>query len=182
MEDKRGFALWITGLPASGKSSLAQTVKKLLKERNIDVEILESDDLRTKLLPLSTYTEKEREFFYNALVCLGKMLVDHGMNVIFDATANKRKFRDKARKEIQNFMEVYVKCPLEECMRRDPKGIYRAAKSEEATTVPGAQVPYEEPLAPEMIIESDRETPKRGAEKILQKMQEKFDWLYWVCT
>ncbi|MEW6189512.1 MAG: adenylyl-sulfate kinase [Actinomycetota bacterium] len=174
-DGKRGFALWITGLPASGKSSIAQAVRRLLKEREIDVEILESDDLRSKLLTLSTYTEEEREFFYNVLVCLGKMLVDHGINVVFDATANKRKFRDKARKEIQNFMEVYVKCPLEECMRRDPKGIYRAVKREEATTVPGAQVPYEEPLAPEVIIESDRETPEQGAKKILQKMREKFD-------
>ncbi len=162
------FALWITGLPSSGKSTLTRGLVKKLKKEGISVEVLESDDLRKRLFPNFSYSDEERETFYNAMVEIGKILVKNGINVIFDATANKRKWREKARREISNFAEVYVKCSLEECARRDPKGIYAQGKKGESTFVPGLQVPYEEPLKPELIIDAEKENPQQGIKKVFQ--------------
>lgn len=117
------------------------------------VQVLESDVLRRVLTPRPTYTDEERETFYHAVVYIGSLLTSNGVNVVFDATANRRRWRDEARREIPRFMEVHVDTPLEVCMDRDPKGIYRKAGRGQARTVPGAQEAYEPPTRPELRIE-----------------------------
>ena len=169
-----GFAIWITGLPASGKTAIAEAIIRRLDEwYGMKVTHLESDNLRKVLTPEPTYSLKERDWFYEVMTFIGQMLTTNGINVILDATANRRRHRDKARSSITRFMEVYVKCPLQSWMARDPKGIYQMAQIGKATTVPGIQDVYEEPAAPELVIESDRVSPEEGAEHVLARLKEK---------
>jgi len=165
-----GWAVWLTGLPSSGKSTIAKALARRLEELSVRVQILETDELRKVLTPNPRYTEEERDFFYNAMVYIGTLLVKNGVNVIFDATANRRRYRDRARKQIRRFAEVYVKCPLKVCMERDVKGIYKAALEGRAKTVPGLQAPYEEPLNPEVVVETDRMTVEECVERILREL------------
>lgn len=171
---KQGFAIWITGRPASGKSSIAQELVKKLESKGYQIQVLESDELRRVLTPKPTYSEEERDWFYETMIYLGKMFADNGVNVIFDATGNKKKYRDKARSEIERLAEVYVKCPEEVLIKRDPKGIYKKALQGKAPTVPGLGSSYEEPPNPEVVTESDKETPEQAASKILDFIKEQW--------
>ncbi len=153
------FAVWITGLPGSGKSTVSAALAAQLSARGVDVATLESDALRRVFTPHPAYTEEERNVFYGALVHVGKLLVDHGVPVIFDATANRRAYRDRARQLIPNFLEVFVNCPLKVCMERDVKGIYRSAQEGRSRTVPGLQAVYEPPENPDLVISGTEESP-----------------------
>jgi adenylylsulfate kinase len=146
------FAVWITGLPASGKSTLTRALKALLGERGINVAVLESDELRKVFTPDPRYDDKERDGFYRQLTFVGSLLVRHGVPVVFDATANRRIWRDEARRAIPRFLEVFVDSPLEVCVGRDPKGIYHLARQGEAHSVPGIQAAYEPPEQPDVIV------------------------------
>lgn len=162
----KAFAIWITGLPASGKSTLAAALKAEFESSGIDVAVLESDALRPILTPNPQYTEPEREVFYRQIAFIGELLTHHGVPVIFDATANRRAYREAARRAIPRFYEVYVECPLETCIARDPKGIYRKARQGTATAVPGMQAAYEPPASPEFTVHSNREDPTQAARRI----------------
>lgn len=161
------FALWITGLPASGKSTLAAALKSQLAEQGIDVAVLESDSLRKILTPHPRYDEEERDTFYGQLAYIGALLVEHGVPVIFDATANLRIYRSRAREQIRHFLEIYVDSPVSVCMARDPKGIYRQAEAGTTATVPGVQALYEPPEAPDLIVHGDRESPETAARRVI---------------
>ena len=161
-EPAPGFAVWLTGLPASGKSTLARALKAVLAARGIDCAVLESDVLRAVLTPQPCFDEQERDTFYNQMAFIGALLTQHGVAVIFDATANRREHRDGARRRIAKFLEVWVNSPLEICMARDPKGIYG-----KGVTVPGLQVAYEPPMSPDVVIQGDREDSGEAAQRIV---------------
>jgi adenylylsulfate kinase len=155
----KGLVLWITGLPGSGKSTIADGIK----ERFPDFVILRMDELRKIVTPKPTYSEEEREIVYRAIVYTAKILSELKHNVIIDATGNMRRWRDLARDVIHNFAEIYLKCPIDVCMEREvsrkkthgaPKDIYK--KGRDGWPVPGINVPYEEPLSPELTIETDK--------------------------
>jgi adenylylsulfate kinase len=165
------FAVWLTGLPASGKSAITGALKTKLADAGLAVEVLESDAVRTQITPVSTYTREERDVFYRALAFFGSRLVAHGVPVIFDATANRRAYRDLARALIQNFVEVAVVCPLDVCQQRDHKGTYRRGLTGQSATVPGLQDPYEPPLAPEVTVETTRLNPDAAADLVLEVLQ-----------
>lgn len=173
-EREKGFAIWITGLPASGKSTVAGFLKRLFEQKNIRVQILETDEVRKILTPNPVYTEEEREVFYKSLAYIGKLLTDNGVGVILDATANLRKYRDFGKEQIGSIMIAYLKCPLEFCMRRDPKGIYQRALRGEYKTVPGLQIPFEEPLDADVVIEADKVDAEQAAMLIFEKAREVF--------
>src|SRR5579872_4391797 len=120
-ERRHAFAVWITGLPASGKSTVAANLAAQLQVRGVHVAVLESDELRKIFTPHPRYDAEERDTFYRQMVYLGVLLTQHGVPVLFDATANRRAYRDWARQQIPKFLEVYVDCPLAACMARDPK-------------------------------------------------------------
>ena len=164
--------MWITGLPASGKSTIVSTLVLQLRALGVQPAVLESDALRPIFSPHGTYTDEDRDVFYGQLVYVGTLLTRHGVPVIFDATANRRRYREHARNEIQQFLEVYVQCPLETCMARDPKGIYRRGREGNATTVPGLQAPYEPPQAPDVVVCSDKETPESAASRIINTLRD----------
>lgn len=153
-----GIALWITGLPGSGKSTVSEAVKEL----HPDFIVLRMDELRKTVTPEPTYSDSERELVYRSLVYLAKKLTEAGHNVIIDATGNRRIWRDLARSLIPGYLEVYLKCPIEECIcrekkRRDtheaPGDIYK--KGEGGWPVPGVNVPYEEPINPEIVVNTE---------------------------
>ena len=171
MEHKEAFAVWITGLPASGKSTVTAALIAQLAARGVDAAVLESDELRKIFSIHPRYDEEERDQFYAQMAWIGELLVRHGVPVIFDATANRRVYRDRVRQKIARFIEVFVDVPLETCMARDPKGIYRSARAGGSATVPGLQAAYEPPEAPEVVIHG--EGPENAARLILRKLAEK---------
>jgi adenylylsulfate kinase len=162
----------VTGLPASGKSTLVSAVVPQLSALGIEPAVLESDVLRPIFTPKATYRDEDRELFYRQMVYLGALLTRHGVPVIFDATANRRCYRDRARKEIPQFLEIYVQCPLEVCIARDPKGIYRKAREGAVNTVPGLQTVYEPPEAAEIIVRSGEESHESAVRRIVAKLRE----------
>jgi adenylylsulfate kinase len=170
----QAFAIWLTGLPASGKSTIVAALKPQLEGLGCAVEVLESDAVRRILTPVPTYSHEERDLFYRALALMGARLVMHGVTVIFDATANRRAYRDFARSLIPRFIEAAVECPLELAMQRDYKGTYQRGQRGETSTVPGLQDPYEAPLNPEVKIDTTRFSAKEAAKTIVELVRTKF--------
>ena len=170
------FAVWLTGLSGSGKSTLARELVGRLHGRGIEAALLESDVLRTQVTPFARYDEAERDMFYEVLAELGGAIVERGRPVVFDATANRRAYRERGRSRIARFAEVYVSTPLEVCVARDTKGLYRAAREGKATNMPGVQAAYEAPLAPELVISGSRGTPAEGVDQIVGWLERR-GWL-----
>lgn|SRR5262245_36159949 len=166
--DNGAFAVWITGLPASGKTTVAVELAQRLRSLGVKVTILESDVVRKIFSPSASYDDRDREYFYGSLAFIGRVLTEHGISVIFDATGNRRLYRDRARQQIPRFIEVFVDCPLQICIQRDPKGIYRKADAGEATHVPGLQAVYEPPQDPEVVIYGDREDPSAAVGRVIE--------------
>lgn len=166
-----GFIIWITGLPASGKTTLAKNLKEQLGQRQIQAVILDSDDLRTVLTPNPAYTEGERDWFYNVIAYLAAFLANEGINVLIASTAHRRHYRNQVREQTEQFAEVYVQCQLETCQERDPKGIYALAKVGKADSVPGIGVKYERPLKPEATVDTTSTSPQEAAQLVLVQLQ-----------
>jgi len=165
------FAVWLTGLPSAGKSTIARALEDELAARGVDAAILESDVMRPLLMPHAGYDDADRDAFYRALAYVGSLLVAHGVPVIFDATANRRSYRARARSQIDRFLEVYVETPLELCVARDPKGLYRNSRSGRADSLPGVQVGYEAPEHPDLRIDGSRTAPEGAAAEIVLALQ-----------
>lgn len=161
------FAIWLTGLPASGKSSIVARVLPRLGLLGLTVEVLESDAVRRVLTPEASYSKEERDLFYRALGFMGARLLAHGVNVIIDATASRRAYREFARTLMPDLLEVSVECPLQICMERDKKGTYRRGLHGESSTVPGLQEPYEAPLSPDLVIDTTALLPEAAADQII---------------
>jgi adenylylsulfate kinase len=146
------WAVWFTGRPAAGKTTLARALKELAAARGTALIHLESDSLRRILTPQATYTPEERDRFYEMVAGLAALLTEQGFPVIVDATAPRRAHRERARRLVPRLLEVFVDTPPDVCERRDPKGLYRASRRGEAPHVPGAGEPYEEPVRPDLVI------------------------------
>jgi len=133
----------------------------------VECVILDSDEVRQVLTPNPTYTSEERDRFYRGLVDLAHLLTDYGVNVIIAATGSWRAYREAARKQLHPFVEVYVRCPVEVCRQRDPKGLYARADAGEITHLPGVGVPYEEPENPAVIVDTDVLSPEEAADRVI---------------
>jgi adenylylsulfate kinase len=180
---EKGWCVWITGLPGSGKSTVANLLLSKLKSLNIHTQIVSIDMIRQYATPQPTYSEEERATVYGALVFASKMLTENGVNVIIDATGNRRHFRELARRAIPRFIEAYLECPLGICMGREakrknthlaPTNIYKKAEEGKAPAVPGIGAPYEEPLNPEVRVGSSNLSPEVCAERIFKAVQKYF--------
>ncbi len=151
--------IWITGLPGSGKSTISEAIKK----RHPDFIILRMDALRKVVTPEPTYSEEERDIVYRTIVYIASLLNKFRHSVIIDATGNLRKWRNLAREIMPSYAEVYLKCDIKVCEEREkkrlkkygaPEGIYR--KGEKGSPVPGVNVPYEQPVNPELILDTEK--------------------------
>lgn len=164
------FAVWLTGLSGSGKSAVARALLEALHARGVDAAVLESDVMRTQLTPFPRYDDAGRDEFYALLGAMGALIVSRGKPVVFDATANRRAYRDAARQRIARFAEVLVDTPLEVCRARDTKGLYRKGAT---ATLPGLQVPYEPPRVPELVVRGDQGTPQEAAAAVIELLKER---------
>src|SRR5262245_31299255 len=148
MSSMSGVVAWFTGLPSSGKSTLAAEVAGELRVRGIVAVVLDSDDVRASLVPPLGYDEQARAALYTTLANLATRIARQGHIVLVPATAHRRTFRDYAREHAPQFVEIFVDTPLEECRRRDAKGLYASGRAE----IPGVGVTYEPPLAPDFRV------------------------------
>lgn len=170
-------------MPGSGKSTIAQSLHSRLERNGSPSQILSTDMLRQAMTPQPTYSEEERKNVYATIIFIANLLNQNGINVIIDATGNLREYRQRGRQELKNFILAYAKCPLETSMKREsrrrnsfgaPKEIYRKGLEGRSSTVPGINVPYEEPLDADVVVETDKMTLIECAEKIAEAITTRF--------
>ena len=165
--------IWLTGMPGSGKTTIAKALYPKLKESGFKAEILDGDVVRKELSPELGFTKQDREIHARRVVYLCKLLSRNGIISIVSLISPYRDFRRYARSETNmnnNFYEVYVKCSLETCITRDPKGLYKKALSGEIKDLTGLQDPYEEPENPEIIVDTERQTVEECVNVILDRV------------
>lgn len=167
-----GFVVWLTGLPASGKTAVARGLEAEIRKRGMKVEVLDGDEVRRELSPELRFSKEEREIHAKRVVYMGKLLSRNGIAVIVALISPYRVFREYAREQLGRFVEVWVRCSLQACIKRDPKGLYKKALSGEITNFTGIQDPYETPLDPEVVVDTESETIEDGVKKILEKLEE----------
>lgn len=167
-----GFTLWFTGLPCSGKSTLADAVTNKLKGIRQRVERLDADVIRQLLWPELGYSKDDRDKNITRATWLAKILTANGIAVVTSFISPYQSIRQKAREEIGEFIEVYARCSLEACISRDTRGMYRKALAGEIKDFTGISAPYEEPTNPDIIVDTDKETIEIGVHRILVKLNE----------
>lgn len=152
-----GAVVWITGLPSSGKSTLAGEISRRLGAAGRPACTLDGDEVRAAIVPAPGYTPEARDAFYATLARLAALIAGQGMVVIVPATAHRAAYRAEARALAPRFIEVYVDVGAEECSRRDAKGLYAATREGRAAGLPGADLGYEPPGAPEVVAGGGRD-------------------------
>ncbi len=168
-----GFTLWFTGLSGAGKSTLSRLVASRLRQAGRRVEILDGDEVRQNLSQGLGFSRADRETNLRRIGYVAKLLSRNGVVAIAAAISPYRDVREAVRAEIgRGFVEVYAKCPLAVCAARDVKGLYKKAMAGEVPAFTGVSDPYEEPLDPEITVETDRETVEEGAGLILRRLLE----------
>src|SRR6266581_512640 len=167
-----GFTIWFTGLSGSGKSTLSEIIEERLKARGRNVEALDGDVVRTHLSKGLGFSREDRDTNIKRIGFVCGLLTRNGVISISAAIAPYREARDWARKEIGNFVEVYVKCPIKVCRQRDVKGLYRLVDAGKIKNFTGVDDPYEEPEHPELVVETDKETIEESVTRIFAKLEE----------
>jgi len=168
----RAFTIWLTGLPSSGKSTLAEHLERRFRAVGSKVEVLDADVVRSHLSRDLGFSKKDRDenVFRIGVVC--ELLSRNGVVAIAAAVSPYRAAREEQRRRIPDFVEVHVDCSLDVLIERDPKGLYRRALAGEIANFTGISDPYEPPLHPEVRIDSAAETPEQSLEKIWSKLEE----------
>lgn len=164
---RKGFVVWITGLPGSGKTTIANELRPMLEKRGLDVEVFDGDWVRKELSPDLGFSKEDRELHNKRVIHMSKLLVKHGVAVIVCLISPYREVRRYARDQIGSFVEVWAKASLEACIKRDPKGLYAKALRGEIKDMTGVQHPYEEPENAEVVLETEQQTPRQSAESIV---------------
>ncbi|HEY0581946.1 MAG TPA: adenylyl-sulfate kinase [Chloroflexota bacterium] len=167
----QGFTVWFTGLSGAGKSTLAVGLDAALRERGRHVEVLDGDEVREHLSKGLGFSKEDRDTNVRRIAFVAKLVSRSGGIAITAAISPYRAIRDEARAQIPNFVEVFVRCPLEVLVERDTKGLYARALRGEIGQFTGVSDPYEEPLAPEVVIDSDRESLAHSINKILRRLE-----------
>ena len=173
MKHAKGLTVWFTGLSGAGKSTLATLLEDSLKRRGLPVVLLDGDNVRKRLTKELGFTREDREENIRRIAYVAKLLTNVGAVVIVAAIAPYAHAREDARREIENFVEVFVKCPLHVCIERDPKGLYAKAQRKEISRFTGISDPYEEPRNPEILVETNVEQPQESLQKILAQLEQR---------
>lgn len=167
---QKGCTIWFTGLSGAGKSTLSEAVEERLKAMGCNVEILDGDIVRTHLSKGLGFSREDRDTNIKRIAFVCSLLTRNGVICISAAISPYREARAWARHEIGNFVEVYVKCPIEVCRQRDVKGLYKLVDEGKITGFTGVDDPYEEPELPELIVETDKETVEESVERIMNTL------------
>src|SRR5258708_39677192 len=167
-----GCTIWLTGLSGAGKSTIAQLLEKRLKEHGMKVEVLDGHVVRTHLSKGIGFSREDRDTNIKRIAFVCSLLTRNGVISISAAISPYREVREWARREIGNFIEVYVDCPIEVCRQRDVKGLYKLADEGKIKNFTGVDDPYEEPEHPELVIETDKETVGESVDRIFSKLVE----------
>lgn len=170
--NEHGVVIWCTGIPASGKSTIAGLVEQRLGDMGLPVENLDADEVRENLSPNLGYTEEARDENTKRLAWMAHMLSKHGVNVLVAAVSPLRRYRERAREWCPDFVEVAVSCPLEVCKQRDPKGLYARAERGEINDIAGWHLPYEAPQAPEVALDTVNMEAEQCADLVMEKLAE----------
>ncbi|RLF14807.1 MAG: adenylyl-sulfate kinase [Thermoprotei archaeon] len=168
----RGIVIWFTGLPGSGKTTIANGVANALRTKGYKVEVLDGDWVRKTINPDAGFTFEERRRHLLRVAWIARLLARNGVIVLCSFVSPYRSVREEVRKIIEEegikFIEVYVKCSLEECIKRDPKGLYRKALAGEIKNFTGISDPYEEPLSPELVVDTEHDSININVRKVLE--------------
>ncbi len=171
-KNQKGVTLWFTGLPCSGKSAVADRVAEILRERGLRIERLDGDIVRKNLTRDLGFSKKNRDENIRRITFVAKLLTRNGVIVLTSFISPYRKVRAYACEEIGSFIEVYVKCSLDVCIKRDVKGMFEKAIKGEIKEFTGISDPYEEPLDPDILLETDKEELEESAAKVIEKLKE----------
>ena len=170
-----GFTLWFTGLSGSGKSTIAHAVGPALEERGHIVEYLDGDTVRTHLSKGLGFSKEDRDTNIERIGWVASRLTRHGAAVICAAISPYEETRQKARALVEPFgpfVEVYVSASVDECARRDVNGLYAKAFAGEIKGFTGVDDPYEEPSSPEIVVDTEEQTPEESARAVVAKLEE----------
>jgi adenylyl-sulfate kinase len=171
--DQEGFVLWFTGLSGAGKTTLAKLIEQELKARGVRVERLDGDVVRQSLTADLGFSKEDRDKNIQRVTFVAKLLSRNGVGVLASFISPYRATRDWVRAEVTNFIEVFVDCPLEECIRRDVKGLYTKALAGEIPEFTGVSDPYEAPLNPEISVNTRDESIEESFAQIMTYLEER---------
>jgi len=158
--------IWLTGIPASGKTTLANGLKNYYEKQGKPVEILDGDEIRKSLSKDLGFSPEDRKEHNRRVIFVAKILAKNGVVTLIPLISPYRETRDYARKEIPKFVEVWVKTSVEECKKRDPKGLYKKAQAGEIKNLTGLQAPYEEPQNAELVLDTEKHSVEESIELI----------------
>ncbi|ABN69451.1 adenylylsulfate kinase [Staphylothermus marinus F1] len=173
----KGFVVWFTGLPGSGKTTLAKNVAKILRDKGYRVEVIDGDWARKTISLGAGYTREERRIHLHRVAWVARLLARNGVIVLCSFVSPYRDVRKMIREIIEEeapFIEVYVYCPLEECIRRDPKGLYKKALRGEIKHFTGISDPYEPPENPDIVVDTVKYSIEENVEKIINYLAKRF--------
>jgi len=174
MLKQKGFTLWMTGLSGAGKTTLTTRLVSELRDQGLAIEVLDGDEVRTNLSKGLGFSKEDRDTNIRRIGYVSRLLSRNGVGVITAAISPYRAIRDEVRRSIEAdgavFIEVYVKCPIQVLAERDVKGLYKKALAGEIKEFTGVSDPYEEPLAPEVVVSTDQETVEQSAHKIFRAL------------
>jgi len=167
----KGFTLWLTGLPCSGKSTLAESVEGVLLERGLPVEVFDGDEIRTNLTKGLGFSKEDRDTNIRRVGYVCNLLTRNGVVSIAAVISPYQNIRDEVRQSIGRFVEVFIDAPLDELIKRDVKGMYKKALAGEIKNFTGIDDPYEAPEKPEVHVQTDKETVEESTAKIVKTLE-----------
>lgn len=168
---QKGVTIWFTGLSGAGKTTISRLIEKELKEKKIQVELLDGDKVRQHLTSDLTFSKEDRKKNIERVSYIAKLLTRNNIVVLASFISPYEQIREYCRQEIGSFIEVYVKCSLEECIRRDVKGLYKKALNGEIHNFTGISDPFEEPKTPDLILETEKEAAHESASKVINYLR-----------
>ena len=171
MRESQGVTIWLTGLPSAGKSTIAGILETDLRARGLAVEVLDGDIVRTNLSKGLGFSREDRDINIRRIAFVSKLLTRNGVVVIVAAVSPYRNTREEARQEISRFFEVHVKCPIDVLVDRDVKGLYAQALRGEISNFTGVSDPYEDPVNPELVVETHRQSPEESAAAVMDGLE-----------
>lgn len=176
-DTQQGFTLWMTGMSGAGKSTLTGRLETLLKERGLQVELLDGDEVRTHLSKGLTFSKEDRDINVRRIGYVARLLARNGVAAMTAAISPYRDVRDEVRAEHAAdgvpFVEVYAQATVEALAARDVKGLYKQALAGEIAHFTGVSDPYEPPLHPEIVVQTDRDTVEQSLEQIIKALEQR---------